>query len=134
MAAVIICSDFGTPKIRSLSVSIVSPTICHEVMGLNAIILVFWILIFKRAFSLFSFTFKKRIISSSSLSAIRVESSAYLSLLIFLPVICIPACGSSSLAFSMMYSAYKLNKQGDNIQPWCIPYTIWNQPMFHVWF
>ena len=27
----------------------------------------------------------------------------------------------------MMYSAYKLNKQGDNIQPWCTPYPIWNQ-------
>ena len=29
----------------------------------------------------------------------------------------------------MMYSAYKLNKQGDNIQPWCIPFPIWNQPV-----
>ena len=28
-----------------------------------------------------------------------------------------PACDSSSLAFCMMYAAYKLNKQGDNIQP-----------------
>ena len=26
-----------------------------------------------------------------------------------------------------MYSAYKLNKQGDSIQPWCTPFTIWNQ-------
>ena len=26
-----------------------------------------------------------------------------------------------------MYSAYKLNRQGDNIQPWCIPFPIWNQ-------
>ena len=26
-----------------------------------------------------------------------------------------------------MYSAYKLNKQGDNIQPWCTPFSIWNQ-------
>ena len=46
----------------------------------------------------------------------RVEPSAYLRLLIFLPAILIPACASSSLEFSMMYSAYKLNKQGDNIQ------------------
>jgi len=46
-----------------------------------------------------------------------VVSSAYLRLLIFLLAILIPACGSSSLAFLMMYSAYKLNKQGDNIQP-----------------
>ena len=28
-----------------------------------------------------------------------------------------------------MYSAYKLNKQGDNIQPWCAPFPIWNQPI-----
>jgi len=72
---------------------------------------------FKPAFSLSSFTFIKRLFSSSSLSAIRVVSSAYLRLMIFLLVILIPACVSSSLAFCMMYSAYKLNKQGDNIQP-----------------
>ena len=59
---------------------------------------------------------KKRLFSSSSLSATRVVSSAYLRLLIFLPTILIPAGASSSPAFLMMYSAYKLNKQGDNIQ------------------
>ena len=32
------------------------------------------------------------------------------------PAILIPACASSSPAFLMMYSSYKLNKQGDNIQ------------------
>ena len=26
-----------------------------------------------------------------------------------------------------MYSGYKLNKQGDNIQPWRTPFLIWNQ-------
>ena len=57
----------------------------------------------------------------------RVVSSAYLSLLIFLLAILIPACASSSPAFCMMYSAYKLNKQGDNIQPWYTPFLIWNQ-------
>ena len=57
-------------------------------------------------------------------------SSSYLRLLIFLPAILIPVCVSSSLAFCMMYSAYKLNKQGDNIQPWCSPFPIWNQPVF----
>ena len=51
---------------------------------------------------------------------------AYLRLLIFLPAILIPACASSILAFHMMYSAYKLNKQGDNIQPWWTPFPIWN--------
>ena len=33
MAAITICSDFGAPKIKSLTVSIVSPSICHEGMG-----------------------------------------------------------------------------------------------------
>ena len=60
-------------------------------------------------------TFIKRLFSSSSLSAIRVVSSAYLRLLIFLLAILIRACVSSSPAFLIMYSAYKLNKQGDNI-------------------
>ena len=96
-------------------------------MGTNAIISVFWMLSVNPVFSLFSFTFIKRVFSSSSLSAIRVVSSAYLRLLIFLPEILIPACDSSSSAFHMMYSAYKLNKQGDNIQPWCTPFPILNQ-------
>ena len=52
-----------------------------------------------------SFTFIKRLFSSSSLSAIRVATSAYLRLLIFLPAILIPACDSCSLTFLMMYSA-----------------------------
>ena len=26
-----------------------------------------------------------------------------------------------------MYSAYKLNKQSDSVQPWCTPFPIWNQ-------
>ena len=52
-----------------------------------------------------------------------VVSSVYLRLLIFLPAILIKACGSSS----MMYPAYKFYKQGDNIQPWCTPFSIWKQ-------
>ena len=105
----------------------VSPCICHEVMGPGAMILIFWMLSFKSTFSLFSFTLIKRFFSSSSLSAIRVVASAYLKLLIFLQVILIPACASSSPVFLMMYSAWKLNKQTDNIQPWHTPFPIWNQ-------
>ena len=115
------------PKIKSVTVSIVSPSVCHEVIGPNAMILVFWTLSFKPTFSLSSFTFIKRLFSSSLLSAIRVVSSAYLRLLIFLLAVLIPACASSSLAFRMMCSTYKLNKQGDNIQPLCTPFLIWNQ-------
>ena len=55
-------------------------------------------------------------------SVVRVVSSAYQRLLIFLHAICIPACASSTPAFCLMYSAYKLNKQGDNIQPCTIPF------------
>ena len=68
-----------------------SPSIYHEVMGLDAMILVFLILSFQPTFSLTYFTFIKRLFSSSSLSAIRVVSSAYLRLLIFVPEILIPA-------------------------------------------
>ena len=88
---------------------------------------IFWMLSVKPAFSLSSFTLIKRLFSSSSLFAIRVVSSAYLRLLIFLLAVLIPPCASSSPALHMMYSAYKLSKQGDNIQPWRTPFPIWNQ-------
>ena len=48
----------------------------------------------------------------------------HIRLLIFLLAILIPACASSSSAFSMMYSAYKLNKQADHIQPWHIYFRL----------
>ena len=73
-------------------------TRCHDLSFLNAA------LYFKPTFSLCSFTFIKRFFSSSLLSAIRVVSSAYVRLLIFLPAILIPACASSSPALLMMYS------------------------------
>ena len=83
---------------------------------------------FKPTFSLSSFTFIKMLFSSSLLSAISwVVSSVYLRLLIFLPAILIPACASSSPAFHMMCSAYKLNKQGNNKQPCCTSFSILNQ-------
>ena len=65
-------------KIKAATVSTFSSSICHEVMWLDAMILVFWMLSFKPTFSLLSFTVIKRLFSSSSLSAIRVVSSAYL--------------------------------------------------------
>ena len=82
----------------------------------DAMILVLPVLTFKPVFSLSSFTFIKRLFSSL-FSTIRVVLSAYLRLLIFFLAVLIPARASSSLAFHMTYSAYKLNKQGDNIQP-----------------
>ena len=93
-------------KMKSDTVSTFSPSIYHEVMGLDAVIFVFWMLSFKPAFSLSFFTFIRRLFSSSSRSASEVVSFAYLRLLIFLLAILIPACASSSLAFHMMYSAW----------------------------
>ena len=68
------------PKIKSVTVSIVSPSLCHEVMGLDAMIFVYLMLSLKPAFSLSSFIFIKRLFSSL-LSDIRVVSSAYLRLM-----------------------------------------------------
>ena len=111
MAAVTICSDFGNQKkIKSFTVFIVSPSICHEVMGPDAMIC-FLNVEFKPTFSLSTLTFIKRLFSSSSLCAMRMVSSAYLRLLIFLSAILIPACDSSNQAFYMMCSAYKLKSR-----------------------
>ena len=47
-------------KIKSVTVSTVSPSICPEVMGPDAMILVFWMLSFKPTFSLLSFSLSSR--------------------------------------------------------------------------
>ena len=127
MAEIIICSDFGAQKNKVWHCFCCLPSICHEVMGPDAMIFVFWMLSFQPTFSLSSFTFIKKLFSSSSLSAIRMVSSAHLRLLIFLPAVFIPACVSFNPEYLMMYSAYKLSKQGDSTQPWCTPFPIWNQ-------
>ena len=114
-------------KRKSVTTSTFSPSICHAVMGLDATILVFLIFSLKLALSLSSFTLIKRFFSSSSLSANRVVSSAYLRLLMFLLPILTLTCNSSSLAFLTMCSAYRLNKQGDNMQPCRTPSSILNQ-------
>ena len=69
MAAVTIYSDFGAPQNKVSPCFHCSPSICHEVMGLDAMILIFWMLSLKPTFSLSSFTFIKRPFSSSSLSS-----------------------------------------------------------------
>ena len=120
-------------KIKSVTVPICLLSICYEVMGLDAMILVFWMMSFKPTFSLL-FHLHQEALNSCSLSAIRVVSSVYLRLLIFLLVILIPACDSSSPAFHMMYYVYKLNKQNNKIQPWCTPFQFVTSPLFHVQF
>ena len=127
MAAITICSDFGAQKNKVSHCFHCFPiyfpwndgTGCHD--------LVFWMLSFTPTFSLSSFTFIKRLFSSFSLSTVRVVSSAYLRLLIFLLAILITACDSSILTFHMMNSAYNLNEQDDNIHPCQTPFPILKQ-------
>ena len=110
MAAVTIWGDFGASQNKvshcfhcfPVYLTLSDGTGGHDLSFLN-------VEFFKPAFSLSSFTFIKRLFSSSLL-AIRVMSSAYLRLLIFLLGILIPPYASSSSAFCMMYSAYKLSR------------------------
>ena len=107
-------------KIKSATVS---PSMCLEVMGPDAMIFVFWMLSFKPTFysplslssrGSFAFCPKGGVVCVSEVIGIspsNLDSS----------------CASSSLAFHKMYSAYKLNKHSDNMQPWCNPFPIWNQ-------
>ena len=116
-----------TKSFQSDTVSTFSLSICHVVIGPDVMSLVLWMLSFKQAFSLSSFTLIKKFFSSSLLSAIRMVSSAYLRLLIFLPAVWILACHSSRPAFHRIYSACKLNKQSDNKQSWHTPFPVLNQ-------
>ena len=125
MATVTIHSDFGGWENKVCHCSHCFPiylpwsdgTRWHDLSFLNV----------KPTYSLSFFTFIKRIFSSFLLSNIRGVTSACLRLLIFLSAILIPAWASSSPTFHMIYSAYKLNKQINNIQPCCPPFPIWNQ-------
>ena len=113
-------------KIKSVTVSIVSPSICHEVMGPDAMILVFWILSFKPTFSLFSFTFKKLLLVllcflSKGWCHLHIWDYWYFSWQSWFQLVLYPAQHFTWCTLHM------LNKQGDNIQPWRIPFPIWNQ-------
>ena len=119
-------------KRKSVTTSTFSPSMYHEVMGLDAMILVFLIFSFKLTLSFSSFNLIERLFSSSLLSAIIVVSSTYLRW--FLPPISIPACNSSSPAFLMMCSAYRLNRQGDSRQLCHTSFSILNHQLFHTVF
>ena len=86
-------------------------------------IFIFWMSSFKPAFSVSSLSSRGSLVLLHFLPL----KCYHLRLSVFLMAVLIPACDSSSPAFRMMYSAYKLKKQGDNIQPWCTPFPIWNQ-------
>ena len=91
-----------------------------ELMRPDAVNLVFWMLNFKPAFSLSSFTLIKRLSSSSSLSVewylLHIWSCWYFS-----------QQSWSSPAFHMMHSACKVNKQGDKIHPYLTSFPILSQ-------
>ena len=78
MAEVTVHSDFGAQENKNLPLFLLFPLfICHEVVGLDAIILVFWMLSFKPALSFSSLTLIKSLFSSFSISAIRVVFSLH---------------------------------------------------------
>src|SRR5574337_177132 len=70
---------------------------------------------FKPTFSLSSFTFIKRLFSSSSLSAIRVVSSAYLRLLIFLLGILDPVCCSTSSSNCCFLTCIQISQEAGQV-------------------
>ena len=119
------------PKKRiSVTTSTFSPSICHEVMGLDATVLVFLISSFKWALLLSSFTLIKRLFSSSWLSSIRVLSSAYLRLLIFSPPVLIQLV--THPAWHLMCSVYRLNKQSDSRCPVVLLSQSWTNQLFYT--
>ena len=107
-------------KIKSVTTS--SFSLCLSFLWLS-----FFNVEFQASFFTLFFHSYHEALSSSSLSAIRVVSSAYLRLLLFLLAILIPACDASSPACHMICSVLNLNKQGNSIQPCCTPFTIWSQ-------
>ena len=114
-------------EINSATVSIISPSICYDAM-----ILIFWMVSFMPVFSPSSFTFIKRLFSSS-LYAIRMVLSVYLRLLIFLLEILIQLVLYLAWHFTWC-TIYKLNKHGDNIQPNVLLSQFEASLLFHVWF
>ena len=136
MAAVTIHSEFRAQEEETCHCFYHFPFYlpCSKGARCNDLIIIILLIIFtlKLALSLSSFTLMKRLFSSSSLSAIRVVSSMYLRLLMFLPPILILACNSFSLGFLKMCSAYRLNKQGDRRQPCHTPFSILTYQLFYI--
>ena len=100
MATAIILSDFRARERKSVTASTFSPSVHHESDGSRChglSFVLFLILSFKLVFSLSSSILTKRLFRSSLLSAIRMVSSTYLRLLVFLPAILIPACSGIQL-------------------------------------
>ena len=105
----------GLKKRKSVTVSTFSPCIYHEVMGKDAMILVFLMFSFKSTFSLSSFTFIKRFFSSSTFSAIHFSSVAQLSLSLCGPM----DCSTPRLPVHQLQELAQtdIHQVGDAIQP-----------------
>ena len=126
MAAVTICSGFGAQEKKVSYCFHCFLIYLPEVMEPDAMILVFWRLSFKPAFSVSSFTFIKRLFHSSLLSAIRVVSSAYLRFWCFSWQSWFQLVLPPGWQFTWC-TLHKLNQQSDNIHPWRTPFPIWSQ-------
>ena len=118
-------------KIKTVTVTIVSPSICHEVTGTDAMSFVLLKLSFKPAFSLSSLTLIKRLLVSlcflpSWWCHLHISGYWYFSRQSWFQLVLHPAHHFAWFTL-YIYSAYNLNKQGDNIQPTCTPFPIWNQ-------
>ena len=130
MAALTISSDFGAQEEEICHYFHLFPFYlpwsngarCH-----NLSCFLFLIFSFKPALSLSSFTLIKTLVPLCFLPLEWYHSHIWDCWCFFLPSILIPARSSPSLAFLMMHSAYRLNKQGDNRQPCCTPFSILNQ-------
>ena len=134
MAAVTICSYFRTQEEEIYQYSHLFSFYLPWSNGAWCHGLVFLIFNFKLTLLFSSFTFIKRHFSSSSFSAIRMVSSVYLRFVMFLPPILIPACNSSSLAFLMMCSAHRLNKQVTTESTVILLSQSWTNQLFHPGF
>ena len=138
MTTVIVHSDFEPKKIKCATVSTFSSSIYHEVMELDAMLLAFWMLSFKPAFSVSSFTFTKRLFSSSLLSAIRVLLSAYLrywywywyfSKQSWVQLVIHPAWHFTWCTLHRNWiSRVKMCSLGVHFS------QFWTSPLFHIWF
>ena len=115
MAAVTICCDSGAQENKICHSFHCFPFYlpCSNLSVYHDLTFFFFNVEFQASFC--TFTFIKRLLSSSSLSAIRVALSTYLKLLIFLLAFLTPAYDSSSLAFCTMNSAYKFKKHDNNL-------------------
>ena len=124
-----ICMILEPKKRKSATASAFSPSMCHEAMGLNALILGFCFVLFFVLSQLFHSPPSPS--SRGSLVPLCFLLLGWYHLHIrgcwFLLPILIPACNSSSLAFLMMCSLYRLSKQGGSRQPCRTPFSVLNE-------